>query len=82
VSFQVDHLRFNDVGQILLETVDHTMFQDIMTHFLELVASLFAATGFAPASKPSAEDEAKAAAAQSVLIAASRTRHPFRIAAN
>jgi hypothetical protein len=58
------------------------MFRSIMTHFFELLASLFAVTGFAPASKPSAENEAKAAAAQSVLIAASRTRRPLRIAAN
>jgi hypothetical protein len=58
------------------------MFQNIMTHFSELLASLVAATGFAPATKPSAEDEAKAAAARSVLIAASRTRHPLRTAAN
>jgi hypothetical protein len=58
------------------------MVQNIMTHFFELLASFLAVTGFAPVSKPSAENEAKAAAAQSVLIAASRTRHPLRIAAN
>jgi hypothetical protein len=58
------------------------MFRNIMTHLFELLASLLAATGFAPARKRSAEDDAKAAAAQSVLIAASQTRRPLRTAAN
>jgi hypothetical protein len=51
-----------------------------MTHIFEQLASLLTAMGVAPASKPSAEDEAKAAAAQSVLIAASRARRPLRTA--
>jgi hypothetical protein len=79
VSALVDRLRINGVGQTTSRP-STTQFQNIMTHIFEQLASLLTAMGVAPASKPSAEDEAKAAAAQSVLIAASRARHPLRTA--
>lgn len=81
MSVPVDHLRSNGMGQTS-STPPTIQLQNTMTYFLKLLTSFRAAAGFAPASKPSAEDEAKAAAAQSVLIAASRTRHPLTIAAN
>jgi hypothetical protein len=52
-----------------------------MTNITELFASFLAVTGFAPARKPSVDDEAKAAAAQAVLIAASKARRPVGITA-
>jgi hypothetical protein len=53
-----------------------------MTYVIQLLASLRALAGFAPADESSANDAAKAAAAQSVLVAASRSPAAHRVTAN
>lgn len=53
-----------------------------MTYVIQLLASLRALAGFPPADESSANDAAKAAAAQSVLVAASRSPAAHRVTAN
>lgn len=53
-----------------------------MTYVIQLLASLRTLAGFTPADESSANDAAKAAAAQSVLVAASRSRAQHRVTAN
>jgi hypothetical protein len=53
-----------------------------MSSLIEVMSSLLALTGFARVRQPSPGDAAKAAAAQAVLVAASKPRATRRTSAN